>query len=265
MNNIVKQIYNESNDIWGYPQEYKGIEFYPLRLKDSKYINLFYQLFTYPKSYIPDRQIAKMSYLKFILFRLNPMGDWEETLGGLADFLKFITKKERINIDSVENIVGIDDPLLALNLKVWIDNIEFSEVEFDNIREIVLEQNGTWIEYIEEFHPELEEHLKLLNKSSESFDFKDEVFVFSSLMNLPINQIENITLYQLKIQLEKLIMIKNYEIIKPLEVSGQIKAKNGGEIVQNYLTHNARTGRYDSVKLNEEGFVANSGLEDERN
>ena len=49
MNDEVKKIYNPANDIFGYPQNYKNVEFYPLLVKDLEYIGLFNIIFTYPK------------------------------------------------------------------------------------------------------------------------------------------------------------------------------------------------------------------------
>lgn len=260
MNDIVKQYYDESNDLWGYPQKYKNIEFYPLKITDSKYIKLFNQLFLYPKNYIPDKQIIKMSYLKFLLFIINPAQDADKTMDMILDFLKFVTKKEKISC-LMKYIDGINDPLIALNLKIILDNNEFDENDFDNIREIILEQNGTWIEYIEDYNPDLEKSLNFINKNSKDIDFKDEIFIFSSLMGVPIDKLKDITLYQFKNQLEKLMEIKNYELIKPLEVSGEIKAKNGGEIVKHYFSHISKDGRYDPIFIDENKFFADNGLE----
>jgi hypothetical protein len=268
MNSIVKQYYNETNDIWGYPQKYKGIELYPLTLKDSKYIDLFYQLLLYPKNYIPDRQVIKMSYLKFLLSVIQSNIDPEkkniDLSRNLIDFLKFITKKENIKYAYSIN-EDIEEPLMAINIKIIIDEVELMEMDFDNLREIILEQNGMWIEYIEDYNPGLEEKLRFINRSSNGINFKDELFVYASLMNIPMKQLEDITLYQFKNQLERLIMIMDYELIKPLEISGQIKSKDGSEIVKHYFTHSIRNGRYSSIMISENAFFKNSGIDKPNN
>jgi hypothetical protein len=263
MKDIIKQIYNESNDIWGDSQEYKGIKFYPLKLKDSEYIKLFYKLFLYPKNHIPERRIVKESYLKFLLFEVNPEQDFEKTVKIIIDFLKFVTKSKNIIFDYWNN-EAIEDPLFALNIKLIIDGTEFFETDFDNIREILLEQNGTWIEYIEEYNPDLEVSLRFINKSTLDLDLKDEIFTFAALLKVPINQLEikDMTLYQLKNEIEILMRIKDYDLIKPLEVSGQIKAKNGGEIIKHYFSHIYKAGRYSSILLNKDEFMKNNGMPD---
>ena len=60
--------YDTTLDIWGEPQEYRGIKFYPIKLKELKYQRLMYGLFGYPKNYIPDKTILKLSYLKFLFY-----------------------------------------------------------------------------------------------------------------------------------------------------------------------------------------------------
>jgi hypothetical protein len=274
MNNIAKQYYNESKNLWGEPQEYKNIKLYPLKIKNNKYINLFYALFFISKNYIPDYFVIKMSYLKFIFFNQNPVGDIIGLKYLLIDFFKTITKSNNIEFIFDESECFFEEnmnmndqsyfsSLLKLKIKFIIDNNIFDENDFDNIREILLEQNGSYIEYIEEFHPELEEHLKFINRNSIDLNFEDQLFTYASLLKIPINQIEDITLYQLKNQFERLIMIKDYELIKPLEISGQIKSKDGSDIIKHYFSHNYRTGRYDSIKLNEDAFIRNNdGLKD---
>ena len=63
-----------------------------------------------------------------------------------------------------------------LVIRILIDGIEISEYEFDEMREIILEQNGLSIEYVEEYHPDLEQKLALLEGGNLSFE--DEVLRF---------------------------------------------------------------------------------------
>jgi hypothetical protein len=253
MNSLVSSIYNYENDTFGYPQTYKGLDIYPIKLKDIKYQSLFYKLFTYPKLYIPDKQIIKMSYLKFLLFviQYNKDKDSTEMQDGLIDYLKYATKKDNISIAWRENInlKGLD----SISLKLIIDNIEISENDFDNIREIILEQNSSSIEYVESFNPEFEQFLKYNNEKSEGITLQDEIFTFCSIMHINIKEIQDYSVYQFKLHFEKLLTLKEYDIYKPLLVSGQITLKNGE--IQHYLYHSKKSGRYDSVLIPKEKFL----------
>ena len=67
MNEELRQSYIASNDVFGLPQVYKGLEFHPIKIKDMQYLNSFYSLFAYPKNYVADKDVIKMSYLRFII------------------------------------------------------------------------------------------------------------------------------------------------------------------------------------------------------
>lgn len=260
MNPIVKKIYVSDNDIWGHPQKYKEIEFYPLKISEAEYLELLYNVFAYPKNYIPDKQILKMSYLKFILYpiqiSINPEGNEIEI--NLIKFLKFVTKKENIDISwSVlnEDKISLDNIIIKIN----IDGREFYEDDFDNIREIILEQNGVGIDYVEQYNPELEKKLLLMKKNEQTTNFSDEVFIFCSLMRKTINEIKDYTLFQFKSQFEHLMILKDYELYKPLEASGQISFKNGGEI-KHYLTGSKKSNRYDSILIRKDNYLNSSDI-----
>ena len=57
--------YNESLDFEKLPQEYKGINFYPLLISEDKIFDKVMQTIGVPKSYIKTEPvIMKMSYLR---------------------------------------------------------------------------------------------------------------------------------------------------------------------------------------------------------
>jgi hypothetical protein len=56
--------------------------------------------------------------------------------------------------------------------------------------------------------------------------------------------------------LSRKVILEQYRMIKPLEVSGQIKFKNGGGI-ENYLYHKRDKGRYDSILIDANQYMDN--------
>jgi hypothetical protein len=262
MNNEIKKIYNTSNDVWGCPQVYKTISFYPIKIKDSFTLDLFYRIFQYPKSYIPEKAVIKSSYLKYLLYfvqySINPEG--KEVEKYLIDFFKYITKQESVFIVQKLLDIPIDNILEKTAITLIINNIEFNEQEFDIIRSIVLEQNGLSTEYIEEYDPELEKSLLVLNNKFNDIVFEDEIFIFCSLLRKTINEIENYTMFQFKKHFERIMVLLNYEIYSPLEISGQIKGKDNKEIIKHYLTHFEKVGRYNDVLIDKDEFIRNSSI-----
>jgi hypothetical protein len=267
MNSTLQQIYDPDNDIWGLPQTYKNIKFYPLKLKETKYKKLFYKLFCQPKSYIADRDILRMSYLKFILYAvgIDP--------NDLLDFLYHITQIDRSIIKTFNNekshlihygrkeIPNVEEEIEKFSLFVYIDDEIFTEQEFDNLREIILEQNATSIEYIESYNPDLEKKLEFMQKNDLDMDLKDEIFSFCALTGLSEIESGEKTLFQFRARFEREVMFKEYSLFKPLEVSGQVTAQNKkDELFKHYLRHIGNSGRYDSIFLNQDKFLEDSGL-----
>jgi len=247
MNELVKKWYDKNNDLWGLPQNYKGINLHPLKLKDAKYYNLFYRLFAYPKNSIKDKNVIKMSYLKFIVFTNFSDKILED---GLLDFLKHITKTQNVRIETKLINPSLGFEISNFLIRIVVDDIEISEYEFDEIREIVLEQNGLSIEYIEQYHPDLE--AKLISLGSD-LDFEDEVFTFAMLTNKSLDELKDYTLYQMQNLMERISTMKNFDMCKPLEASGSISLKSGE--IKPYFYHYHRKGRYDSILISKDEFV----------
>lgn len=264
MNNVVESIYDETKDIFGLPQTYKNIEFYPVKINEIEMKKILYRLFFQPKNYIPDKQILKMSYIKFLFFIVqeicnhNDMNfDIEKEL---IKFLKHITHKEKIvyKIEDYESIDNFNDKFF---INIVIDDVIFTEQDFENIREIILQQNGSSIEYVEGYLPDLEKKLEFLNKTTSDLDFKDEMYIFCALTGLSEEQAGEKTIYQFKNRLEREVLLKEYELFKPLEVSGQITSKNKEELFKHYLSHITQKNRYGSILIEKEKFLSDSGLD----
>jgi len=251
MNKIVKKNYREENDIFGSPQEYNGLKLYPLLLKELYFQQLFYNVFSQPKKYIPAPEIKNMSYLKYILFVVQAgiNKDGTEIYDSITEILKHITRKD-VSIQS--KFISDSDKIEDIVIRIKIGENYYTEDDFDNIREIVLEQNGSSIDYVEGFIPDLEKKLSFVNRSSE-LDMKDEMFIFCCLIGRTINEIESYTLYQFKEHFERICVFKNFEMYKPLESSGQIKLKSGE--IKHYFYHSKKGGRYDSILIPKDNFI----------
>lgn len=276
MNSNVLQIYKRDNDIWGYPQEYKGISFYPLKVKDTKETKTFYRLFTCPKTYIADRQILRMSYLKFLLYVVQ--GSIDSTTekinlqAEIESFLKHICRigKEEISVSFFykehpenEDIYEKHELFIAIERISGGEPIILTEQDFDNIREIVLEQNGTSIEYIESYNPKLEKDIEFLNGDSHPLDFAEEIFSFCSLTKLSEIEAGEKTLFQFSNRIQREMLLKDYEVFKAMEAAGFISSKvKTKELFKHYLSHVPKSGRYDSLMLNPDEYLKDSGLSD---
>lgn len=260
MNNKVKKIYKPENDIFGLPQIYKGIKFYPIKLNQIELKEKYQRLMWHPKNYIPDRSVLRMSYLKFLFYVIQQAYEDINLIEDLATLLQEVTKSENVEIRYKE-IKEIEDPFEKLSFRIFIENSDFNEQEFDDIREIILEQNGSSLDYIESYNPELEKRLEFMNNNV-SLDLKDEIYTFCAMTGLSENEVGELSLYQYKNRFERETMLLTYKLLKPLEISGQIQSKNKKELIAHYLTHteNAKS-RYASILVDAKSFMKDSGFD----
>jgi hypothetical protein len=256
MKEIVEKYYNIANDIWGDPQEYKGIKFYPIKLMDLHTQNLLYALLCYPKNHIPDKDILKMSYLKFLIFVISKNNKIsEDTIRfKIVELLRLITREINIDIEWVWQDLKKRGTNMGV-FKISINDVELSENDFDIIREIVLAQNNIRLEYIEEYNPELEKKMHIAKDYDNIPNFEEEIFIFCAMAGVLVSEIKDYTLYQFKSHLSRLYSLIEYKSFKPLEISGQISSKSGAEIIKHYFTHNKRTGRYDSILIEKQKYI----------
>lgn len=276
MNSYVSQFYKRENDVWGYPQEYKGISIYPIKIKDLKQTRQFYRLFACPKNYIADRQVLRMGYLKFLLYIVQGSVDsTTEKVNLQAEIESFLKYALRINGEDVsvsffykehpenEDIYERYELFIAIKGDSSNEPIILTEQDFDNLREIILEQNGTSVEYVESYNPKLEKDLEFLQGNAEPLDFAEEIFSFCALTKMTEIEAGEKTLYQFSSRIQREMLLKDYEIFKAMESAGFISSKTKSkELFKHYLTHIPKAGRYDSLLLNKDEFLKESGLTD---
>ena len=251
MREDLKRYYEESRDVFGHPQTYKGVDFYPILMKDLSYQNLFYQIFARPKNYIASVEILKMSFIKFIIWVMANIYETEENARNkLLEMLKYLTKKDDVEI--IYSNTGLEG-WEAISITIAIGNVVFTEDDFENIREIVLEQNNLSVEYVESYNPELEPYLEFINTESKDITFMDQVYTYCALMKVDVKTIEGYTLYQFNNLFEKVLTLKEYDLYKPLLTTGKITLKNG-EDIKHYYYHSKKSGRYDGVTMSVDAF-----------
>ena len=245
MTNKFEQIYKKNNDIWGEPQTYKGIKFYPLKISEESEINAFNKLFSYPKSATNDNPVFyKMSYLKFLIYVLPYLLDKnEEGLDFSEDiktFLAYVTGTdiEDIALSSRNQEAKIENLIISL----FIGEEIFTEADFDIIREIILQQNGSSVEYVEAYRPELEKDLQFAMRNMEKYNFSDQIFSFAALFGKTMEEIKDCTLFQMKNLLDSKGAIESYRMqtIPLTEVGKEYSVKH-------YMKNLKIRGRYDEI------------------
>jgi hypothetical protein len=258
MNNTVKQYYKKENDKKGLPQEYKGVLFYPIRIDDEQLYEIMSSLLTYNQMSIANKEILKMSYLKFMLHVMQSQEYNKDVqiLDKLKELLKYITRCNCLEIlymshfDTWNDIKNMNDFRIIIKIK----DKQFDENDFNNIREIILEQNDISIDYVNEFDPTLEESLIIFYKSFESATFEEQQFSFCAYMKILITSVEfkSLTFYQFKKHMERIHLLLNYELLHPLVSSGQISFKTGK--LESWISHIPNKSRYSDILIEKGKF-----------
>ncbi len=225
------------NDVFGRPTEYKEIKIYPVKI-----INIldFYKnidCLVINKNKVPDIEIIKMSYLYFlyILSHHDP-----EILEMLFRILDMVLKDQEYQLGFVSE---------QLILKV--NDITINDNEFDNIKNIILKQNlltvdNTLDSELQKKYKEAEEFLAKKNKSA---TLEERIIAYHCVSGMRYEDIEQLTIYQFNKGLERMQLIKNFEVYTyPMLKSGS------GDKVQDWLSHIETRGMYDHVLMKREEF-----------
>jgi len=248
-------LYDKSLNKWAHPQTYKLINLYPISLQHEKHYEKMIEFLAYPKNSILDKDVTKASYLGFIInilhrFELDKNGKSDVHENFIA-LMEYITKSTceieyKYRIPKPKKITDIQYTL------IFDGSNKVSENDFEEIREIILEQNGIPLSYINEYHPELEEKMNKLNNNA-TLTFEEQLFAFCDVAGLSMAQLKEYSYYQFKKHFERTSIRFEYEIFKPLESSGQIKLKDGE--IKHWLSHISKKGRYDSILIKKEEYV----------
>lgn len=255
----LKGIYKADNDIWGLPQSYLGLTIHPILITDKRTEQLFHRYICVPKRYIQDADILRMSYLKFLTLVVSvSIGiAIEKVFDEICELLSSVTKvpKEEISVDikTKESAMSFRDVYIQVKLGDTI----IDESDFDILREILLIQNGLSLRFIEDYDPVLEEKL-LVKAGQDKTEDEDRILVFASLLGKTIDEVKNYTLYQFKHHYQRIVAIEDFRMYKPLEISSGAASK--GSKIKGYYSMEKQQGRYDSILLDKDKFVQDSGL-----
>jgi hypothetical protein len=245
------------NDVWGKPQIYKEIPFYPLKIYQQKQYDIISRYLTIFHQQYQDKKIARASYLKFLLLILQSLPEFEsvDIYLTLRKLLRFITRSK--NVDILFNVKDEMD-LESYSFFIYINGIKLNETDFENVRELILEQNYINFDHIQQFDSTLEENLLIIYKGK-TITMPEYIFSFSAKMQILPEDIKNkYTIYQFYNTIQRLQLIEDYKTFKALESAGFIKMQKGE--IPHWLTHVPKKGRYDDILIPKETFIKDSEI-----
>lgn len=228
---IFKNYYDELT--FDDPIDYKGLLLYPVSIRK---INKFLQsssVLRIQKEYIPDKEIIKMSYLKFLMTNIDKeKEEYGESLTFDLPALCFMICM-RIEEISIRLFIGEDG-----KAKLILNDVEINENDFDYLRKLILYQNLP--NYDDELmNPDLKNDLeqadKIKNGGEETEDFEHLIanLVIGTGMN--IDDVKNLPIRKFYIIGQVMDRKLHYSIYKQASVGGFVEFK---QPITHYLKKN---------------------------
>lgn len=135
--------------------------------------------------------------------------------------------------------------------------IKLKEKDFDNLKKIILEYNAVQVPD-ENLHPKLrqkiQEAMQLMAKRQKYKEgtMEEQIISYKTEMRLSSYEpIKNMTIYQFRKELQRLDLIKDYQIYKTAEMSGMVTFK---QPIPHWRSHVSNKPDYSSVLMDKRQF-----------
>jgi hypothetical protein len=234
--------------IWGDPVEYKGINLYPISMRNCMEFYDSVQCLMYEKNKIQDVQVIKMTYLDFLFALIHQENSIYYKLEKL---LSLVLRNQRYEFTYDNQKIGM-----------IIQGEIISGYEFEEIKKIILEQN--LIQHEDTFlDPEIEKDLReaeefLATKNGTPATLEERIIALHCLSGVDYSKIRNYTIFQFNKTLERFAIIKNFDVYSAL------MAENGAsKDIQHWLSHVEEKGRYADAMMSKDEFdklTADNGI-----
>lgn len=226
------------SNVLGKPKTHKGIEIYPVKIKDFQEFSEAVRCLMIEKNKIKDIEILKMSYLKFI-FTLS-MNGHGYLIESLEKLLGLVLKQEySINTNDKGRLFFVFE-----NGSKWTEN------DFDKVKKIVLKQN--LIDFKEEMlNPELEKKLNearefMNRRNGRMADLEQQIVAYHCAFKMSYEEISELTVYQFSKGLQRMNLIKEADAVQNAKLSGFVTFKEDAKL-PNWLSYIEETDPSDDL------------------
>ncbi|KOY83026.1 hypothetical protein I6G82_11375 [Lysinibacillus macroides] len=233
-----------TNKAFGKPFLYKGLNIYPVKMKDTDEFYDAVQCLLLPKNDFQQPEIIRMSYLLFLL-TVSQSNDEHRVLEKLLALYRLVFKTEDIQI-------SINEKGMAF---VIVNGITLHERDFDTIKTIISEQN--LIDLDDEFiDPDTKKAIQearafMAKRKTKQADLEQQIIAYHCKSGLPYHEIEQLTLYQFHKGLLRMDYMVSSNAILHARYSGMIEFKNDQDL-PHWLGH------IEEPKKNEDVIITKS-------
>lgn len=242
--------------LYSKPIPYKDkIVVYPITMDNILEFRLFQKCLTIRKnSWFPDKTIIKMSYLNFLMFcannpdylkRFNNEDDSFDDAGNYYLYFYLLLK-----MACKDNNVEIGN-----NGHIIIDDTEVDDVIFDDLRRILIIQNGIDFNIDEFINYTTERALRKakehLNKNVDMATIEDYIDSLMVALNFSEDQVRNLPIRKFWRLIERINMHESYTICKTGESSGFVTYK---EPIKHWMTSKNVDDEFGDVKIDDKSL-----------
>lgn len=237
------------------PIQYKEIQLYPITMKDILLFQMFSPSLTVRKdSIFHDKKIIKMNYLDFLKYCYGN-GELEKhyNIVGLSQYylfainlLKMCCKEEEVGVDHEGNIT--------------INGVSITHEEFDDLRRIIIAQNGIDFDVDEFIHYDTAQNLlkaeRDVQKERDSATLEDYIDSLVVALNTTENRIKNMTIRKFYRYLRRYQSQEFYQMAKSGEYTGMVSFK---EPIPYWMSSLDEDDKYENIKTNTDEIKSKIG------
>jgi hypothetical protein len=226
---------------WGEPYQYRTIKIYPVQMKYLHKFNEYINCILIEKNKFPDIRVIKMSYLRFIFEMSHAIDEKGKSLSYL-----YIHLKKLLIMVFRRKFHFVSD---GKNIYIKIGRTLLNGKDFDNIRKIICKQNLVQIPELMDAEMEkcLVEAQSFLSKKEKPATTEENIYSFFVATGIDDEKIKNMTIYKFKKCMERLNLLKSWEIYTYPSLKSGENSK-----IKHWLCHIPEQKWYENLMISEE-------------
>lgn len=231
---------------FGKPIKYKGLNIYPVKMKDADEFYDAVHCLLLPKNDFEQPEIIRMSYFLFLLAMSQNDGG-HEILEKLISLYRLVFKTEDVQISMNEKGMAF----------MIVNGTSLHERDFDKIKTFISEQN--LIDLDDEFiDPGTKKAIQearafMAKRKTKQADLEQQIIAYHCKSGLPYHEIEHLTLYQFHKGLIRMDYMISSDAILNARYSGMIEFKNEQDL-PHWLGHIEEPKKNEDVIITKSAF-----------
>lgn len=228
------------------PVEYdEHITLFPVTMNDILLFQALSKSITVRKdSIFRDKKIIKMTYMEFLIYCFNNKElEKQYKIDNLSQYfiqlLHLCCKNSKIEINHQTGSLCINEETITPDI-------------FDDLRRIIILQNGIDFDIDEFLNYDTEQRLKKAerdqNKNDDNIDIEDYIDSLIIALDITEERIMNMTIRKFWRYIKRFQLYENYTILKTGESTGMVKLK---EPLKYWMTSLEENDKYKNLKTNE--------------